>query len=324
MDPATLILLVIAILVGLKLRSVLGQQDDDDDGRPMDGYGPRDTKSDTGRQPQRAQSGDDNVVTLPTRDGQGGLDPHSAQKVKKSVNMADQISKFAKKGSPLEKALQEVVAADKSFEPEEFLNGAKTAYEMIVMAFAEGNRKLLKQLLAKEVFEGFSGALDAREKKNLIVDSSFIGIDKADIVSAELRNGRTARITVKFISSLITATHTRDGDVVEGDPKKVREVTDIWTFARDTKARDPNWQLVATESACLILKAVFGLQVMVMASPSCPCDFVDQQNAPFYPYKSCAKGVFSFFAARYCGKISNEGYSFEMCESRGGSIDWLK
>ncbi len=246
MDPVTLIFLVVAVLVGLKLRGVLGQQDDDDDGRPMDGYGPRKTKDPESKQSARR---DDNVVPLPTRDGQIGLDPYPAQKVKKKVNMADQISKFAKKGSALEKGLQDVVAADKSFEPEEFLNGAKTAYEMIVMAFAEGNRKLLKQLLAKEVFEGFTGALDVREKKKLIVDSSFIGIDKAEIANAELRNGRTARITVKFVSSLITATHTRDGEVVEGDPKKVREVTDIWTFARDTTARDPNWQLVATESA---------------------------------------------------------------------------
>ncbi len=246
MDPVTLIFLVVAILVGLKLRGALGQQDDDDDGRPMDGYGPPKTRGSAHKETPRR---DDNVVTLPTRDGQVGLDPYPAQKEKKSVNMADQISKFAKKGSALEKALQEVAAADKSFEPEAFLEGAKTAYEMIVMAFAEGNRKLLKQLLAKEVFEGFTGALDAREKKKLIVDSSFIGIDRAEIASAELRNQRTIRITVKFVSSLITATHTRDGEVVEGDPKKVREVTDIWTFARDANARDPNWQLVATESA---------------------------------------------------------------------------
>jgi predicted lipid-binding transport protein (Tim44 family) len=242
MDPVTLIFLVVAIIVALKLRSVLGQRDDDDDPRPMDGYAPRKSKD------QRSVSergGADNVVTLPTR----RTESDQVQEIKKTVDMKEQISKYAKEGSALEKGLREIAEADGSFEPETFFNGAKTAYEMIVMAFAEGNRKLLKQLLDKEVFEGFVGAIDRREKKNLIVDSSFVGIEKADFVSAELRSGRTARITVKFVSSMITATHNRDGDVIEGDPKKVKEVTDIWTFAKDVNSRDPNWQLVATESA---------------------------------------------------------------------------
>jgi predicted lipid-binding transport protein (Tim44 family) len=249
MDPVTLIFLVVAIVVGLKLRSVLGQSDDDDDKRPMDGYGPRKDKD---PRSEREQGGSDNVVTLPTRRPSGDLGQQQVpetQEIKKTVNMSDQISKYAKKGSALEEGLQKLAKADRNFEPESFLSGAQTAYEMIVMAFAEGNRKLLKQLLAKEVFEGFVGALDAREKKDLIVDSSFIGIDAAEFISAELRDGRTARVTVKFVSSLITATHNRAGDVIEGDPKKVREVTDIWTFARDSNSRDPNWQLVATESA---------------------------------------------------------------------------
>ncbi len=246
MDPVTLIFLVVAIIVGLKLRSVLGQTDDEDDRRPMDGYGPR--KSNDQPSEQR-RGGSDNVVTLPTRTTHADQQTQPDREVKKSVNMADQINKYAQKGSALEKGLQDIVAADKSFEPEGFYNGAKTAYEMIVMAFAEGNRKLLKQLLAKEVYEGFLSAIDTREHKNLIVSSSFVGIDAAEIMSAELRAERTARITIKFVSSLITSTHNRDGDVIEGDPKKVREVTDIWTFARDTRAKDPNWELVATESA---------------------------------------------------------------------------
>ncbi len=245
MDPVTLIFLVLAIIVGLKLRSVLGQSDDDDDKRPLDGYAPR--KPDP--RATRHETGSDNVVTLPTRQSPVDQQARMGQEKKKTINMSEQISKYAQKGSDLEKGLLEIASADKKFEPQEFFNGAKTAYEMIVMAFAEGNRKLLKQLLAKEVYEGFVGAIDSREKKKLIVDSSFVGIDSAEFVSAELRDGRTARITMKFVSSLITATHNREGDVIEGDPKKVREVTDIWTFARDTRSRDPNWQLVATESA---------------------------------------------------------------------------
>ena len=243
MDPVTLIFLVAAIIVALKLRSVLGQSEDDGDDRPpMDGYGPR-HKGDQNAQ----QKGDtsDNVVTLPTRT----TDIPQQHKVSKPVNISDQISKIAKEGSELAISLKSINDSDPNFAPDTFLEGAKTAYEMIVMAFAEGNKKMLKRLLGKEVFEGFAKAIEIREKKQLIVDSSFIGIEKATIVGAEMRNGRTARITVKFASTLITATHNRKGDVIEGDPKKVREVTDIWTFARDKNARDPNWELVATEAA---------------------------------------------------------------------------
>ena len=186
MDPVTLIFLVVAIIVGLKLRSVLGQSDDDDDRRPMDGYGPRKSND---QRPEQERDGSDNVVTLPTRTTPADQQYQTQQdhEVKKTVNMADQIKKYAPKGSDLERGLQDIVAADKNFEPENFYNGAKTAYEMIVMAFAEGNRKLLKQLLAKEVYEGFLGAIDSREQKNLIVSSSFVGIDAAEIMSAELR-----------------------------------------------------------------------------------------------------------------------------------------
>ncbi len=119
---------------------------------------------------------------------------------------------------------------------------------MIVMAFAGGNRRTLRQLLEKEVYDGFVGAIDDREKRGEKVDSSFVGIDRADIIEAELKR-KMAQVTVKFVSQLITSTRDKDGKVIEGDPKKVREVTDIWTFARDTSSRDPNWKLVATEAA---------------------------------------------------------------------------
>ncbi len=103
MDPVTLIFLVVAIIVGLKLRSVLGQSDDDDDRRPMDGYGPPKSNDSP---PEQGRGGSDNVVTLPTRTTHADQQYQNQQdhEVKKTVNMADQINKYAKKGSPLEKA----------------------------------------------------------------------------------------------------------------------------------------------------------------------------------------------------------------------------
>ena len=116
------------------------------------------------------------------------------------------------------------------------------------MAFAEGNEAELKQLLGAEVYDGFSRAIRDRQSRGEKMESSLVGIDKADTIEAEVKD-RTAYVTVKFVSELVSVTRDADGEVIEGDPKKVREVTDIWTFAREVASRNPNWKLVATEAA---------------------------------------------------------------------------
>ena len=103
-------------------------------------------------------------------------------------------------------------------------------------------------LLAREVYDGFVAAIADRESKGETISSNFVGIDKAEITDAAQR-GRTLHVTVRFVSQLVTATRNAEGNVVQGDPKAVTEVTDIWTFARDAGSRDPNWKLVATEAA---------------------------------------------------------------------------
>ncbi len=136
--------------------------------------------------------------------------------------------------------------ADQSFDPKGFVEGAKMAYEMIVMAYADGDRKTLKNLLSKDVFDGFVQAISDRESKSEKIQSSFVGIDKADIVGAEMK-GSDAHITLRVVSELISATRNKAGEVIDGDPETVAEVKDVWTFARDTRSKDPNWKLVATE-----------------------------------------------------------------------------
>ena len=118
---------------------------------------------------------------------------------------------------------------------------------MIVTAFAEGDRKALKNLLSREVYDGFETAIREREGRGETAETRFVSIDKADITGAELR-GRAAQITVRFVSQLVSVTHDRAGAVIDGSPDKVTEVTDVWTFARDLSVRDPNWKLVATEA----------------------------------------------------------------------------
>ena len=128
------------------------------------------------------------------------------------------------------------------------MQGAKAAYEIIVTAFAEGNRRTLKDLLGPEVYDGFNSAITDRESRGEQIDQSFVGIKSADLVEAELKGGM-AHLTVKFVSELISATRDKAGEVISGDPKRIREVTDIWTFAREAISRNPNWKLVATQAA---------------------------------------------------------------------------
>jgi predicted lipid-binding transport protein (Tim44 family) len=123
---------------------------------------------------------------------------------------------------------------------------------MVVTAFAEGNRKILKDLLSRDVYDGFTQAISEREKRGEQIDQSFVGINKADIVESDLKNG-IANVTVRFMSQLISATRDRAGAILAGDPQRIKEVTDIWTFRRDVstaRARaNPNWELVATQSS---------------------------------------------------------------------------
>ena len=152
-----------------------------------------------------------------------------------------------KPAQPIAVGLDAIAAADASFEGNPFLAGARAAYEMIVNAYAEGDRRTLKNLLSREVYDGFESAITEREKRGEMVESRFISVDNAEITGAELR-GRNAQVTVRFSSKLVTATRDKNGKVIDGNAEKVVDVTDIWTFARDVSVRDPNWKLVATEA----------------------------------------------------------------------------
>ena len=101
--------------------------------------------------------------------------------------------------------------------------------------------------MSREVYDGFVAAIADRESKSEKIQSSFVGIDKADIVAADMKNGE-AHVTLKVVSKLISATRNKADEVVDGDPETIVEVKDVWTFARDTRSKDPNWKLVATEA----------------------------------------------------------------------------
>jgi predicted lipid-binding transport protein (Tim44 family) len=234
-DLITLISLIVAAVVIWKLRAALGRRTLDDQSR---------IEQRMRAQQARERAGQDKVVTLPSRERD---QPAATRTDQTTLADAEARLKTYSLDPAVEKVVLAILRADRTFEPEHFLRGAKQAYEMIVTAFAEGNRKLLKELLSREVYDGFNAAIADRESRGEQVDQSFVGINRAEITEAELK-GSTAQITVRFVSQLISATRDRSGEVIAGDPQRIKEVTDIWSFARDLSSRNPNWRLVATQA----------------------------------------------------------------------------
>ncbi len=228
----TIIFLALAVFIFLRLRSVLGRRT----GRerpPYDPYSARDAV----RSPAS-----DKVVSLPPRPAETAPRP-----VEVAQPSPDRWKDIAESGSTVAAGLDAIVAADPSFDAKHFITGARTAYEMIVTAFAGGDRRQLRSLLSREVYDGFDAAISEREARGETAETRFVSIDSSTISGAELR-GRTAQITLRFISKLVSATRDRSGAVVDGNAEKVTDVTDVWTFARDISSRDPNWKVVATET----------------------------------------------------------------------------
>lgn len=237
-----LILLAVAVGVFLKLRSVLGRRTGNER-PPFDPYSARE-KAAPGR-------GNDKVVQLPKRgpvatpDKDADISGIDAYPQREPYVVKNRWEGVAPDGSALAETLTEIGLADRRFDGEAFMSGARAAYEMIVTAFARGERKTLKPLLAEHVFKSFEDVIAGREARGEKVDQTFIGITKAELVGASLVD-KQARLTVRFVSELTSCIKNGDGVVIEGDPVTIRKVTDVWTFERDVKASDPNWRLVAT------------------------------------------------------------------------------
>ncbi len=226
-DFATIIFLGLAAFVIWRLYSVLGMRTGHEN-KPMDMMRPA------------AGSAENKVVQLPN------ARPAPEEEPVVQID-PDRWRGYAEADSPVAAGLDAIAAADGGFDARGFSEGAKGAYEMIVTAFAGGDRRMLRDLLAKDVYEGFAQAIAEREKRGETVSTTFVSLDKAEFVDVQLR-GRTAQVSVRFVSKLITATRNAEGVVVDGSPDKVVDVVDVWTFARETGSRDPNWKLVATEA----------------------------------------------------------------------------
>jgi predicted lipid-binding transport protein (Tim44 family) len=229
-DLTTLLFLVVAVIVFLRLRSVLGRKTGEERPPRVPPAILRDAKPASER---------DNVV--PMNPGTGWPPQR-----RPADDVESRLQGVTLEGKASD-AVRDVARADPSFKASEFLEGAKAAYEMIVTAYANGDRETLRNLLSPDVYDSFSSVIAERENRGEKSEFSFVGFVSTDIVDGHMA-GRMAHVTVRFVTDLVTAVRDRSGEVVEGDLKAVRQVTDIWTFSRDVSSTNPNWRLVATDA----------------------------------------------------------------------------
>jgi len=236
LDVSTIIIAILAIFVVWKLRSVLGTRNGAER-PPFDAAPPGAAKGGS-----NAGQGPGNVIQLP---GAARVAPQQGGAA--TPNMGQRWKGYADPGTTLWAGLDAIGDADRGFSAEGFLAGARSAYEMIVTAFAAGDKKTLGGLLASDVMDNFAKAINARLAAGQTMTTTLVSIDAAKLVDAKL-NGAVAQLSVRFAAKLISATRDKSGAVIEGSAEAVADHLDIWTFARDVGSRNPNWLLTATET----------------------------------------------------------------------------
>lgn len=211
-----IVLAGIAVFLILKLRSVLGTREGFEKQRALD---------DPATDPGPAKRTFDVI--------EGGPD--------------EDITDHVAEGTEAEQALTAMKRIEPSFSVTEFLQGARGAYEMILMAFENGELDDVRGFLSDDVFDAFVDVVGAREDQGLSVEATFGGVRETSLVDAEFdRGSNLAEITVRLVGELSSVVRNADGEVVEGDANIMKKHKDVWTFARNMGANDPNWQLVAT------------------------------------------------------------------------------
>lgn len=227
-DPSIIVFAALAIFVVWKLWSILGVRTD------------RETPaSDRFRAFRRAGS-------LGVAQLQGAALPQQPATPAPEPSI-DRWKDIAEPGGKIWAGLDAIAAVDPSFSGRAFLEGARKAYEIIVAAFAKGDRDTLHNLLSKDVYESFTHEIDAREKRGEKAEVAVVSIDEATIQDAQA-DSRSNRLTVRFVSKLIATRRNKAGEIIDGSTDVAATIIDLWTFSRNPASRDPNWKLVATET----------------------------------------------------------------------------
>ncbi|MQQ08201.1 Tim44/TimA family putative adaptor protein [Epibacterium sp. SM1979] len=147
------------------------------------------------------------------------------------------------------RALAAMKRVEPGFSVSEFVQGARGAYEMILMGFENGELTQIQPFLTEEIYDSFVDAVAAREDQGLTIEANFIGVRETTLVNATYdESSSTAEVTMRFVGELTSVVRNSEGEIVEGDSKTVKKQKDTWVFARNMGADDPNWQLVATDA----------------------------------------------------------------------------
>lgn len=227
-----ILLALIAVFIFLRLRSVLGSRDGNEENRNH--YDP--FNADDFNRPEADDGREDNVIHLPGSQKDDAPDPLGTGPVKE-----------IEPDNEVQRGLADIMAEDYTFDQHSFVDGARYAFEMIVTAFAADDRETLKNLLSPEVYGNFEEAIESRKAAGETLENTLIGIKSIEITEAALKE-TTAQVSVRIISEQVNVTYDADGEVVEGDSNYIDTITDIWTFERDITSDSPNWYLTATQT----------------------------------------------------------------------------
>jgi predicted lipid-binding transport protein (Tim44 family) len=180
----------------------------------------------------RPEKDKDNVIALPVR-------------AQKKAGLGEEELSLPELKPSIEAGMKEIQAADPAFRLEPFLRGAVTAFEMIVEAFATGDKATLKLLLSPSVFKSFAAALQDREEAQQTVETKIVNLKDPEVINIEIK-GKQEQITLKFVSEQITITKDAEGKILDNPAHLSLVMNDIWTFSRLIGSKNPNWVLVAT------------------------------------------------------------------------------
>lgn len=222
---------VVAGFLGWRLYSVLGRRTGHE--KPFDPFRTKEPEA-----PATVSDREGNIRRLP----EPAARPDRVDRERRKLEAA-----IAGVAGDVRRGLDDIRSADPKFDAVDFVAGARVAFEMIVGAFAQGDAKALRPLLSDQVFANFAGAIEERNREKQRHETTLVGILSAEIVGAALKNDE-AQVTVKFVSQQINVTKDQEGRIIDGDPSEVANITDVWTFARQVKSRDPNWVLTGTDS----------------------------------------------------------------------------
>ena len=226
-----LLFAIVAFVLVTRLSKILGQNSNEEDRANIERTWAQTFK----------EKGEEKAKQQAIADGQ-----HNDQDSKTTQQVLTQDMPENVSGS-IESGFRDIAGADASFNPHQFLDGSKKAFEMVLNAFVDGDKDTLQNLLDNKLYTKFASVIDIRTAEGHTSKNDLVSIDGADPVSAKL-DGKIAIVEVKFTSQQINVTYDENEKVVDGHPQAIDTITDVWTFERDVKSKAPNWVLTHTRT----------------------------------------------------------------------------